>query len=84
MCTPKLSLEQLLDILRVAVRLITLSISKSFYIDPEGDTPVPVTNNAMKTLNAWDLNFLPYLTLPSLTTVRIDKYCDLEGLARKI
>ncbi|SJL10400.1 uncharacterized protein ARMOST_13786 [Armillaria ostoyae] len=72
LCTPELSLQQLLDTLRVAVRLETLSMSLDVYIDPQRDIPVPVTNIALETLKTWDVEYLSYLTLPSLTSLRID------------
>ncbi|PBK66428.1 hypothetical protein ARMSODRAFT_1086884 [Armillaria solidipes] len=71
LCTSELSLQQLLDTLRVAVHLETLSMSE-VYIDPQGDIPVPVTNNAIETLKTCDFKYLPYLTLPSLTSLGMD------------
>ncbi|KAK0469114.1 uncharacterized protein EV420DRAFT_9039 [Desarmillaria tabescens] len=72
LCTSKLSLEQLLDTLRVAIHLETLFLMSDSYADPQENSPIPVTNNAIKTLRLCDTEFLPYLTLPSLIYLRIE------------
>ncbi|KAK0194433.1 hypothetical protein F5146DRAFT_1135185 [Armillaria mellea] len=77
LCTPELCLRQLLDTLRVAVHLKTLSMSEFVYLGSQRDIPALVTNNALETLKTWDSEYLRYLTLPSLTSLRIDTD-DLE------
>ncbi|KAK0469113.1 uncharacterized protein EV420DRAFT_9041 [Desarmillaria tabescens] len=80
LCTTDLSLEQLLHICRVAVHLETF-LMECVHIDPQGDTPIPVTNNAIKTLQTWDFEFLPYLTLPSLTSLHIDESSEMDEVS---